>query len=86
MHDLLTALQHGVGAQTTGSEAASELMLALQRRGPDILDVLISCLKEEEEANRELLAKISDVYLPSLVPGSQPGTCRKTGCEECFWV
>ena len=43
---------------TTKLKANEELLTALRRRGPNVLDVLIECLKEEEEANKDLIEAI----------------------------
>lgn len=37
-----------------------ELLKALRRRGNDILDILVECLEEEKEANREIITKIRE--------------------------
>ena len=41
-------------------DANSELIAALHRRGPDILDILIEVLEEEEEANDHIIKKIKE--------------------------
>lgn len=41
-------------------DANSELISALHRRGPDILDVLVDVLEDEEEANAFLIQKIKE--------------------------
>ena len=42
----------------TDGEAADELMKALRRRNPSVLDVLVECLAEQKEANADLIKKI----------------------------
>ena len=46
------------GAARTDSEAADELMKALRRKDPIVLDVLVECLKDQEEANDSLIKEI----------------------------
>lgn len=41
-------------------DANSELVSILHRRGPEILDVLLEVLEEEEEANAHLISKIKE--------------------------
>ena len=41
-------------------EATKELFKALERRGPNIIDELVECLKEEEKANEFLIQKIRE--------------------------
>lgn len=62
---------YSVGAQTTNSEAVGELIQALHHRGPDILDVLVLCLEEEKEANKDLIVKIREIYPET---GSKPSS------------
>ena len=47
-----------LGGATTKLKANEELLTAFQLRGPNVLDVLIECLKEEEEANKDLIEAI----------------------------
>ena len=47
-----------LGVARTDGEAADELMKALRRREPSVLDILVECLKEQEEANADLIKKI----------------------------
>ena len=44
----------------TDSDAAAELLKALRRREHRVLDVLVECLMDQEEAHRELIKKIRD--------------------------
>ena len=45
-------------ARRSNSEGITELIRALDRRGPRGLDALVEALEEEREANAELLEKI----------------------------
>ena len=42
----------------TDGEAADELMKALRRRDSCVLDILVECLAEQQEANADLIKKI----------------------------
>ena len=42
----------------TKQKANEELLTALRRRGPNVLDVLVECLMEEKEANKDLIEAI----------------------------
>lgn len=44
----------------TVPEANSELVSAVHRRGPEILDVLLDVLEDEEEANSFLIQRIRE--------------------------
>ena len=46
------------GVAKTDGEAADELMKALRRRNPSVLDVLVECLAEQQETNADLIKKI----------------------------
>ena len=49
-----------VEAATTKLKANEELLTALRRRGPNVLDVLLECLMEEDggEPHKELIEAI----------------------------
>jgi hypothetical protein len=47
----------------TDGEAADELMKALRRRDPRVLDILVECLAEQQEANADLIHKIRSCEL-----------------------
>ena len=51
-----------------------ELLTALRRRGPDILDILIECLEVEEVANADLIAKIREEYPKTPIVETTPGS------------
>lgn len=46
------------GAAPTDGDAADELMKALRRKEPQVLDILVECLEDQEEANREVIKRI----------------------------
>ena len=45
-------------AEQTRQRANEQLLIALERRGPNVLDVLVECLMEEKEANKDLIEAI----------------------------
>ena len=50
----------GTSAGQSSTQGVEELLKALRRRGPDILDILVECLEEEKEANTEIIGKIRE--------------------------
>ena len=57
------------GVARTDGEAAEELLKALRRRESSVLDVLVECLSEQEEANADLIRRIRNgEYLPDHTP------------------
>ena len=50
----------GTSAGQSSFQGVEELLKALRRRGPDILDILVECLEEEKEANSEIIGKIRE--------------------------
>lgn len=50
----------GTAAERSTAAGVEELLKALRRRGNDILDILVECLEEEKEANREIITKIRE--------------------------
>ena len=42
----------------TDGEAADELMKALRRRESRVLDILVDCLRDQEEANADIIKRI----------------------------
>lgn len=50
----------GTLAGQSSFQGVEELLKALRRRGPDILDILVECLEEEKEANSEIIGKIRE--------------------------
>lgn len=49
-----------LGVARTDGEAADELMKALRRKHSSILDTLVECLKEQEDANADIIRKIRE--------------------------
>ena len=45
-------------AEQTRLKANEQLLIALERRGANVLDVLVECLKEEKDANKDLIETI----------------------------
>ncbi|CAI8040687.1 Caspase-3 [Geodia barretti] len=51
-----------IGVARTDGEAADELMKALRRRDSRVLDILVECLAEQQEANADLIHKIRNFF------------------------
>lgn len=49
-----------LGVARTDGEAADELMKALRRKHSSILDTLVECLKEQEDANADIISRIRE--------------------------
>ena len=57
----------------TDGEAADELMKALRRRESRVLDILVDCLRDQEEANTDIIKRIRQGQ----------ATVERLGYEEC---
>lgn len=68
----------GTSAGQSSFQGVEELLKALRRRGPDILDILVECLEEEKDANSEIIGKIRE---GRCVEGKGEGV-RMGGSEE----
>ena len=77
----------------TDGEAADELMKALRRRDSRVLDILVECLAEQQEANADLIHKIRNcelsvillqtlTYLPAVFPEKPRPTPPPTNDPE----
>lgn len=52
-----------IRSAATTHQANSELISAFHKRGPEILDVLLDVLEDEDEANSFLIKKIKEGWL-----------------------
>ena len=56
-----------LGAARTDGDAADEMMKALRRKDSSVLDILIECLKDQEEANTNLIKNIRAGWLVCVI-------------------